>query len=75
MHYDAKRNIFIAEIPLKQGYYDYYYVAVREGLPNIEVLEGSWYETENDYSILVYYSEFGSRYDRLIGMRTLSTDD
>jgi hypothetical protein len=34
--------------------------------PNTTPLEGDWYETENDYAILVYFRPFGSRYDRLL---------
>lgn len=31
--------------------------------------EGNFYETENEYLILVYHRAFGERYDRLIGMQ------
>ena len=28
--------------------------------------EGDWYETENDYFVLVYYKGFGDRNDRIV---------
>ena len=34
-------------------------------------IEGSHYETENEYTILAYYREIGSRYDKLIAMNTI----
>ena len=34
--------------------------------------EGNFYETENEYLILVYHRPFGERYDRLIGMQQVS---
>ena len=38
-----------------------------------EVTEGNWYETENQYTILIYYRPFGARYDQLIGVKSLSS--
>ena len=40
--------------------------ANKVGSPISTVFEGSYYETENDYMVLVYYRGPGDRYDRLI---------
>jgi len=60
---------------LKQGYYNYYYVYVLDGsqVADHTNIEGSFWETENDYQIFVYYTEMGSRYDRLVGYRQLNS--
>jgi len=33
-------------------------------------IEGDWFETENQYIILIYYRPFGGRYDQVIGQIT-----
>ena len=60
---------------LKQGYYNYQYVYVAEGDTRAEekVLEGSHYDTENDYQIFVYYKELSGRYDQLVGFQQLNS--
>lgn len=73
MRYDFKREIYTADILLKQGYYDYYYAFKNEEGVFIDPIEGSWFETENEYTILVYYSEFGARYDQLISVGNINS--
>jgi hypothetical protein len=60
---------------LKQGYYNYIYVYVPEGSPIADHtnLEGSFWETENDYQIFVYYKDLSARYHRLIAHRQLNS--
>ena len=60
---------------LKQGYYNYMYVYVPQGsaVADHKNIEGSFWQTENDYQIFVYYHEMGSRYDRLVGYRQLNS--
>ena len=72
-NYDLK--LYEAAITLKQGFYDYQYVYIEKGsnLINNSLLEGSHVETENDYQIFVYYRGFSSRYDKLIGYRTINS--
>ncbi len=75
MTYNVKNKLYEGTLSLKQGFYDYHYVYVEKGSPGINhiALEGSHVETENDYQILVYYHGFASRYDRLIGFRTINS--
>ncbi|MBN2863755.1 MAG: DUF5103 domain-containing protein [Bacteroidales bacterium] len=60
---------------LKQGWYNYEYVFVKDNnySGKAEPFEGSHYETENDYLVLVYYSNPRDRYDRVIATATLNT--
>jgi hypothetical protein len=57
-------GVYEATLFLKQGYYDYAYVAQ----PGNENIEGDYWGTENQYTILVYYKPFGRRYEELVGM-------
>ena len=64
MEYDDAHQYYHAAILLKQGYYSYEFVQ-KDGL--MQRTMGSFFETENEYEVLVYYRQQGSRYDRLAG--------
>ncbi|MBR4594285.1 MAG: DUF5103 domain-containing protein [Bacteroidaceae bacterium] len=68
MEYNDIENCYQASILLKQGAYDYQYLWVPDGASAAQTkpAEGDWYESKNDYLILLYYRQRGSRYDRLI---------
>lgn len=73
MVYNDEITSYIGEFELKQGRYDYLYAVVPNGKtkPEFDETEGSWYEASNDYSILIYYRPFGTRYDQLISAYTI----
>jgi hypothetical protein len=75
LQFDGARNRYTTQTFLKQGVYDYQYVWVdaATGKANSEPLEGSYFETENDYQILVYYSPPGSRWEELVGYKVVNT--
>ncbi len=60
------------ELPmlLKQGFYNYKYVLVNaDGTINREnAVSGNYWQTENDYQVLVYYRRPGGRFDELLGV-------
>jgi hypothetical protein len=62
---------------LKQGYYSYNYILRSDMTPNpmhdFRWTEGDHWETENSYTILVYYRVAGSRYDQIIGFSSLNS--
>lgn len=60
---------------LKHGYYNYQYVYVKQGslVADHQNIEGSFWETENDYQIFVYFTDLAGRYDRLVGYRQLNS--
>lgn len=74
MRYNPNVNSYVVKALLKQGFYDYMYVAVDfnsdDPRPSLSELEGNWFETQNQYTILVYYRPFGGRYDQVIGETT-----
>ena len=66
MDYDSTGKEYRARVLLKQGWYDYQYLIQSPSLPPY-FFEGSHYETENFYEILVYYRPFQPKADLLIG--------
>ena len=70
MEYDEQAGQYHAAILLKQGYYSYQYRQQDGGTRRVE---GNFFETENEYTTLVYYRAQGARYDRLVGCSTAST--
>jgi hypothetical protein len=74
LEYDSSRELYLGDALFKQGYYDYMF-ALREndGFLNIEDIEGSYYETENDYLIIVYYRPLGAEFDRIVGVTNFSS--
>ena len=64
MEYDPVHEYYHAAILLKQGYYSYEFIQ-QDGL--MQRTMGSFFETENEYEVLVYYRQQGARYDRLAG--------
>ncbi len=75
MEYDFEEKAYKLDILLKQGYYNYEYVFIRDDskFPDAAYLEGSYYEAENDYVVYVYLSTNTSRYDRLIAYQILNS--
>jgi hypothetical protein len=75
MTYDPEKAEYQCSMLLKQGWYNYEYVFVKNGDKTGEpsVFEGNHYETENDYLIIVYYRNPRDRYDRIIGSLVLNT--
>jgi len=69
MEYDPQAGIYQNSRLFKQGFYNYKYVLVnRDGSIEHGAIGGDFWETENDYTVLVYYKELGGRYDRIIGV-------
>ena len=74
MIYNEETNLYEARIMLKQGFYNYTYVSVdRSGQLDRHTLEGSLYQTENEYSVIVYYRKYGELYDQVIGFGTTNS--
>jgi hypothetical protein len=71
MTYRDSLRRYEASILLKQGVYDYTYL-FREGNKNqgkSETIEGTHSQTENIYTILVYYKGFSDNAQELIGVK------
>lgn len=69
LKYNEALNLYETKLLLKQGFYNYQYVTKSiDGTISNHDIDGSFYQTENDYTVLVYYKKFGSRYTKVIGV-------
>ena len=74
MVFNPEKGTYECTAFLKQGYYNYTYIAVDKGnFANRHDLEGDYYETENSYTILMYYKSFTDRADQLIGVGKINS--
>jgi hypothetical protein len=58
---------------LKQGGYNYQYRFIPKGSNKafVEKVDGSFWQTSNEYIIYIYYRAWGERYDKLIGVKNV----
>ena len=77
MEYNKDKAIYEKAIMIKQGFTNYQYTIsdVKGTVDEENNLDGNFWQTENNYSILVYYRENGQRYDRIIGKGIASSID
>jgi hypothetical protein len=70
MVYNTEKGIYETSLLLKNGYYNYDYVTIdKQGGPaSFDFTEGNLWDTENSYTILVYYKGINGRVDELIGV-------
>jgi len=75
MEYNYDWKGYTATLYLKQGYYNYQYVFLENGkkVGDETLIEGSHYETDNEYTIYVYHREQGENYDVLVGLKQFNT--
>ncbi|HEY5368857.1 MAG TPA: DUF5103 domain-containing protein [Hanamia sp.] len=74
MIFNPEKGRYETHLFLKQGYYNYTYIGVDKNDPSTySELDGNYFETENQYTILVYYRSFVGRADELIGMATFDS--
>ncbi|MBQ0907161.1 DUF5103 domain-containing protein [Flavobacterium sp. F-328] len=75
MDYNPEKAIYEKAILIKQGFTNFQYT-IADSKGNIDyenAIDGNFFETENDYTILVYYREAIDRYDRVIGKGNASS--
>jgi Domain of unknown function (DUF5103) len=77
MEWNENLQVYEKSILLKNGYYSYIYATQSinnpNELPKLFLTEGNNWETENQYSIMVYYRPFGGRSDELVGYTELNS--
>lgn len=69
LDYNTDKGIYEKAVMIKQGFTNFQYrVADKKGVIDFEnAVDGNFYQTENEYTILVYYRESTDRYERVIG--------
>ncbi|HNP24344.1 MAG TPA: DUF5103 domain-containing protein [Panacibacter sp.] len=77
LHFNGETGEYEISLLLKQGYYNYTYVTkdARNKYAKAEtaLTDGDYWETENLYTILVYYRSLGNRYDELVSAVTVNS--
>ncbi len=75
MVYNQDKGVYETTLLLKNGYYNYDYVTVdQQGGPAcFDLTEGNLWDTENNYTILVYYRSVNGRSDELIGITNINS--
>ncbi|MDP2089349.1 MAG: DUF5103 domain-containing protein [Flavobacteriaceae bacterium] len=75
MKYNERSGLYELPILLKQGFYNYQYATLdtKEKLNDYEI-NGSFFQTENEYTVLVYYRKMGARFDEVIGVGNAHSD-
>lgn len=75
MDYNTEKGVYEKAILIKQGFINYEYTAeqVNGNIDSENAIDGNFYQTENEYTVLVYYKENTDRYTRIIGKGTASS--
>jgi hypothetical protein len=77
MVWNEERQVYEKELLLKNGYYSYSYATKEKSRPQLPATfrytEGSVWDAENTYTILVYYRPFAGRSDELLGFAEVSS--
>jgi hypothetical protein len=76
MDFNAAKNIYEKAILIKQGFTNYQY-QIADDNGNIDAesnIDGNFWQTGNDYTILVYYKDNNDRYERIIGKATTDSN-
>jgi hypothetical protein len=71
LFYNFEDKSYQGQILLKQGFYNYTFATVDEDkVVDTNEVNGSFFQTENEYTVITYYKQFGGLYDRVIGIGT-----
>lgn len=70
MEYNASTKTFEKALLIKQGFTNYQYTLVDANgkIDEENAVDGNFYQTENEYIVLVYYKGPAERYDRVVGI-------
>ena len=76
MQYDTEQGADYLTSLVKQGGYDYQYRFLPKGERAASTLrtDGAYWQTQNEYTIYVFYRPFGARADQLVGLQRLSSN-
>lgn len=75
MKYNDRTGLYEIPILLKQGFYNFKYATLdKQNILNDVEIDGSFYQTENEYTVLVYYRKMGARFDEVIGVGIAYSD-
>lgn len=75
MEYNPDKAIYEKAILIKQGFTNFEYLAVKPNgsIDSENAIDGNFFQTENEYTVLVYYKEDTDRFTRIIGKGSASS--
>jgi hypothetical protein len=77
LEYNDADGVFETTMLLKQGYYSYTYLSKdskdKKAKPDVSLTDGNFWETENDYTVFVYFRSLSGRHDELVGITTVNS--
>jgi hypothetical protein len=69
LFYNFEDKSYQGAFLLKQGFYNYTFATVdKNEIIDTNEINGTYFQTENEYIVLVYYKPFGGLYDRVVGV-------
>lgn len=73
MNYDSYNKLYYKTLLLKQGGYNYqfWYFSEQADKVFVKPIDGSYWQTQNEYGVFIYHRPWGGRYDQLIGVKVL----
>lgn len=76
MEFDKNSGLYEKAILLKQGFTNYQYVVTDKSrkIDNENAIDGNFFQTENNYTAIVYYRGNNERYDRVIGIGNTNSE-
>ena len=76
LRFDEESQSWQVTLPLKQGLYDYEYVVqTRDGQVLTDAFSNSFFDTGNDYLVLVYHRRTGTYWDEILGVGKISINN
>ena len=77
MTYNTDKGVYEKTLLLKQGFYSYTYMTKDTKTTNASAqtfqTDGDYWETQNTYTVLVYYQSLSGRHDELVGAFTVNS--
>jgi 1,4-alpha-glucan branching enzyme len=76
MEFNKSSGFYEKAILLKQGFTNYQYVVTDKSgkIDNKNAIDGNFFQTENNYTAIVYYRGNNERYDRVIGIANTNSE-
>ena len=76
MDFNKNTGLYEKAILMKQGFTNFQYIRTdKKGNIDFEnAVDGNYYQTENNYTAIIYYKGNNDRYDRVIGISNTNSE-
>ncbi len=74
LNFNSKKMIYEGSFLFKQGFYDYIYGYIDTKNQNkLETYGGNFWQTENEYQVLLFHKKINDKFFKIIGQNTLNS--